>query len=179
MSQLIWPLVIVAVALAAFVVARRYLAYRGARLVECPENKQTAAVKVESAWAALGGDWRLADCSRWPERHACGRECLAQIERSPDDCLVRTIVTQWYEGKDCVVCGKPVGEVDWYDRKPGVMDAAGRAQPWPEVPPDTLPEVLATHKPVCFDCYVAETFRREHPDLVLDNPWGQAPEPRG
>lgn len=178
MSTWIWLLVVAAVLAAAFVVTRRILAYRGARLVECPENKQTAAVKVQSAWAALGGDWRLADCSRWPERHACGRECLAEIERSPEDCLVRTIVTRWYEDKNCAICGKGLGQVDWYDRKPGVMDQTGRALPWPDVVPETLPQVLATHRPVCFDCYVAETFRREHPELVLDNPWTGTPQPR-
>ena len=32
---------------------------------------------------------------------------------------------------------------------------------------------LATHRAVCFDCSVAETFRREHPELVLDNPWAK------
>jgi hypothetical protein len=175
MSTWIWLLVGVGVAAAAAVLVRRYLAYRGARLVECPESKQTAAVKVESAWAALGGDWRLADCSRWPERHACGRECITQIERSPDDCLVRTIVNRWYADKTCAVCGKALGEIDWYDRKPALMDEAGRSHPWPEVQADTLPQVLATHRPVCFDCYVAETFRQEHPDLVLDNPWTEAP----
>jgi hypothetical protein len=171
MTYIVWVLVVAAAGLAAFAIARRYLAVRGARLVACPENQETAAVKVQAAWRALGGDWRLADCSRWPERHACGRECLVQIEKSPDDCLVRTIVTAWYEDKKCVVCGKPLGHVDWHERKPAVMDQQGRARPWPEVAPESLPQVLATHRPVCFDCYVAETFRAQHPELVLDNPW--------
>jgi ribosomal protein L34E len=171
MTYLLWLLVVGGVGLAAFVFTRRYLAARGARLVECPENQQTAAVKVASAWAALGGDWRLADCSRWPEQRSCGREALAQIEESPEDCLVRSFVTKWYEDKSCAVCGKPLGAIDWHERKPAVMDQQGRARPWPEVKPEALPQVLATHRPVCFDCYVAETFRREHPELVIDNPW--------
>ena len=178
MSYAIWLLVVAGVALAAAVLTRRYLALRGPRLVECPENKQTAAVQVGAAWAALGGDWRLADCSRWPEKHACGRQCLAQIERAPDDCLARTVVSRWYADKTCAVCGKPLGPVDWYDRKPGVMDADGRARQWQDVAPETLPQVLATHRAVCFDCSVAETFRREHPELVLDNPWARAEPPR-
>jgi hypothetical protein len=178
MSYAIWVVAAAGVAVAAFVLTRRYLRIRGARLVACPENHETAAVSVQAAWAALGGDWRLADCSRWPEKHACGRQCLAQIESRPDDCLVRTVVSEWYEDKSCAVCGKPLGEVDWYERKPAVMDQSGTARPWPDVPPETLPQVLATHRPVCFDCYVAETFRREHPELVLDNPWAQAPRPR-
>ena len=171
MTYLVWLLIVAGVGLAAFAVTRRYLAVRGARLVECPENHETAAVKVESAWAALGGDWRLADCSRWPEKQSCGRQCLAQIEKAPEECLVRTVVTQWYKDKSCVLCGKPLGEIDWYNRKPALMDRQGKARPWPEVAPETLPDVLATHRPVCFDCYVAETFRKEHPELVVDNPW--------
>lgn len=177
MSYLIWLLIAAGVAAVAFVVTRRYLATRGTRLIECPENKQPAAVEVGAARAALGGDWRLADCSRWPERQSCGRECLSQIERSPEDCLLRTIVTRWYEEKDCAVCGKGLGQIDWYDRKPAVMDESGRARPWPEVEPESLPQVLATHRPICFDCFVAETFRREHPELVIDNPWAAA-QPR-
>jgi hypothetical protein len=177
MASWIWLVVVAGAAIAAFVIVRRYLSYRGDRLVECPENKQTAAVRVDPIRASLGADWHLSTCSRWPERHACGRECLAQIERSPEDCLVRNTVTRWYGDKSCVVCGKPLGAIDWYDRKPAVMDPQGLARQWPELAPETLPEVLATHRPVCFDCYVAETFRREHPELVVDNPWRE-PQPR-
>jgi hypothetical protein len=54
------------------------------------------------------------------------------------------------------------------------MDQQGQALPWQEVAPETLPQVLATHRPVCFDCYVAETFRRQHPELVIDNPWSRS-----
>jgi len=37
--------------------------------------------------------------------------------------------------------------------------------------PEQLAQALASHQPICFGCYVAATFRREHPELVLDNPW--------
>ncbi len=177
MSWWLWLLVVAVVAAAAAWLTRRYLALRGARLVQCPENRQPAAVNVKSLRRAVGGDWSLAGCSRWPEREACGRECLAQIERAPDDCLVRNIVTGWYAGKSCAVCGKPLGHVDWYERKPAAIDASGRTQAWSDIPPETLPDVLDNHRPVCFDCYVSETFRREHPELVLDNPWTRV-EPR-
>jgi hypothetical protein len=166
-----WLIVVTGVALAAFFLTRRYLAVRGARLVTCPENKQTAAVQVGAARAALGAGWSLTECSRWPERQACGRECLAQIEKSPEGCLVRTVVTDWYHDKSCAICRKPLREVDWHERKPAVMDKQGHARPWQRIAPETLPQVLATHQAVCFDCYVAETFRQEHPELVLDNPW--------
>lgn len=171
MSLAISVLVVAGVALASFVLVRRFLALRGARVVQCPENRETAAVAVNPLRAALGAGLQLNDCSRWPERHACGRECLVQIERAPDGCLVRHVVSRWYEDKTCVVCGKALGSVDWFDRKPAVVDPDGRTHTWQDMRPETLPQILATHRAVCFDCYVAETFRREHPELVLDNPW--------
>jgi hypothetical protein len=164
-------LVAVLVTAAAVALGRRYFALRGARLVECPETKAPAAVSLRAAQAAAGGSLSLSECSRWPERKSCGRQCLAQIERAPADCLVRTIVSNWYVGKACAVCHKPLGEIDWFERKPGFIDEAGKARPWVDLPPEELPDVLAHEQPICFDCYVAASFRQQHPELVVDNPW--------
>lgn len=164
-------LVLVAVSAAAAWAGRRYVALRGTRLVECPETKAPAAVDLRSARAALGQRLDLSSCSRWPERQSCGRECLAQIERAPADCLVRTVVTKWYEGKACAVCQKPLDDIDWLERKPGLIGSTGKARPWPDIPAEQLPDALASERPICFDCYVAATFRQEHPELVVDNPW--------
>ncbi len=164
-------LVAAVVVAAALWLGGRYARMRGARLVECPETKAPAAVSLNAARAAAGGSLSLSTCSRWPERGGCGQECLAQIERAPEGCLVRTIVTDWYAGKQCAVCHKPLGEIDWFERKPGFVDAAGRARPWIDVPPEELPDVLAREQPICFDCYVSATFRQQHPELVTDNPW--------
>ncbi len=171
MTWLIVLATLVGVGIAAAFYFRRVAGSRGARLVECPDNHEPAAVSVNAVKAAAGGRLELSQCSRWPERDSCGRECLAQIEHSPDGCLVRTMVTRWYDDKSCTVCGKAVGHVDWMDRKPALADARGRLHQWQEVAPETLPDVLATHRAVCFDCYVSETFRQQHPELVIDNPW--------
>ena len=170
MSWALLLAVVAAIAAAAWF-GRRYVALRGTRLVECPETKASAAVDIQAGRAALGQRFELSGCSRWPERQSCGRECLAQIERAPADCLVRTVVTKWYEGKTCSVCQKPLGEIDWIERKPGLVDSGGNARPWQDVPAEQLPQAMETDQPICFDCYVAATFRREHPELVLDNPW--------
>src|SRR5262245_56288294 len=82
---------------------RAYVKYRGLRLITCPEIHQPAAVSVNALFAAytaatLAPLLELKQCSRWPEKRGCGQECLGQIERSPEDCLVRTIVTRWYAG---------------------------------------------------------------------------------
>jgi hypothetical protein len=169
-----WVLLLVVVGVSGPIAAwfaRRYFALRGTRLVECPETKAPAAVDIQAGRAAIGQRLDLSGCSRWPERQSCGRECLAQIERAPSDCLVRTVVTKWYEGKTCAVCQKPLGEIDWLERKPGLIDSGGKARPWLDVPAEQLPQAMAAEQPICFDCYVAATFRREHPELVVDNPW--------
>jgi hypothetical protein len=151
-----------------------FLAMRGARVVECPETKATAAVRVDAAHAAVSAlrgfrDLRLEQCSRWPEKASCGEECLAQIEAAPMGCLVRTRVTNWYVGKTCALCGTSLDATDWTRRKPGVMSPDRLTFEWAEIWPENLNEVLSTHTPVCWNCHVAERFRRENPNLVLDN----------
>ncbi|PYT39877.1 MAG: hypothetical protein DMG47_20515 [Acidobacteria bacterium] len=78
---------------------RTYLKFRGNRLVSCPETHQPAAVRVAAGKAALKAtigneQLRLSECSRWPEREACGEECLAQIQEAPKACLVWTIINR-------------------------------------------------------------------------------------
>jgi hypothetical protein len=34
-----------------------------------------------------------------------------------------------------------------------------------------IPNVLTTVMPVCWDCHIAERFRRDYPELVVDRPW--------
>jgi hypothetical protein len=154
---------------------RTYLKFRGKRLVSCPETHQPAAVRVATGKAAfkatLGdGQLRLSECSRWPEKEACGQECLAQIQEAPKACLVWTIINRWYQGQKCVYCHKPFGEIHWHDHPPALLDSERKTVEWNEIPAEKLQEVLGTHWPVCWNCHVAETFRREHPQLVVDRP---------
>lgn len=154
----------------------RVLEYRGKRVITCPETGAPAAVEVDARHAAItsilgGPDLRLNDCSRWPERQGCGQECLRQIERAPMECLARTILARWYEGKACALCGRGFGEINWHDHKPALMSPERKLVEWPEVSPEKIPEALATHLPVCWNCHVAETFRDQHPELAVDRPW--------
>jgi len=153
--------------------ATAYLKFRGMRLVSCPETKEPAAVEVDAKYAAftapIGEEGlRLKDCSRWPERQDCGRQCLGQIVSAPEDCLVRNILTKWYEGRTCVFCGKALGEIDWLDHKPALMSPKRVTLEWNEIPAEKVPVVLQTHMPVCWDCHIAETFRRCYPELFVD-----------
>ena len=150
--------------------------YRGDMVVTCPETKKTVGVHVDTshagAKAAAGKqELRLKDCTRWPERQDCGQECLAQIENQPENCQVRMILTDWYAEKNCVFCGKPFKEIHWHDHKPGLLSPERELVDWQTIPVETVPAVLETHMAVCWDCNLAETFRREHPELVTDRPW--------
>jgi hypothetical protein len=86
--------------------------------------------------------------------------------------LVRTLLTRWYAGKACSYCGKRFGEIHWHDHKPALLGLDGRTVEWPDVPAEKIPEALASDRPVCWNCHIVETFRREHSDLVVDRPWG-------
>ena len=106
---------------------RTYLKFRGKRLVSCPETHKPAAVRVAAGKAALeatvGNEHlRLSECSRWPEKKACGQECLAQIQEAPEACLVWTIINRWYQGQKCVYCHKPFGEIRWHEHPELVVD---------------------------------------------------------
>lgn len=150
--------------------------YRGPRIITCPENDQPAAVKVDALsaakWTAIAGETplRLSSCSRWPEMAGCGQECLSQVESSPVDCAVKTIVTKWYAGKSCVFCQEPIGTIVWHERPPALRAPDGTTREWKDIPAEDLSRVFATHSPVCWPCHICESFRHDHEELVIDRP---------
>jgi hypothetical protein len=153
-----------------------YFKLRGTRLITCPETKKTAAVEVNARRAAFltptrVRDLRLKDCSRWPERKNCGQECLREIELSPEDCLVRTILTKWYAGKRCALCSKTFGQITWLDYKPALMSPGKPSRDFSDIPPLEIPHALEVAMPVCFDCHVAADFRHRYPELIVDRSW--------
>lgn len=155
---------------------RAFSRFRGKRIVTCPETRKPVGVDVDAlhaaATTALSGpaELRLKDCTRWPERENCGQECLSQIEAAPDECLVRNVLHTWYAGSACALCGKPIGEIRWTEHRPAFLSIGGTPLAWRDVAPEDLKGVLATHRPICFNCYVAESFRLEHKDLVVEDP---------
>jgi hypothetical protein len=150
-----------------------WLRFRGARVITCPENKRPAGVYIDERRAALSAmrgapALRLSACSRWPERQGCGQACLTQIEASPEGCLVRSIVAEWYRGKVCACCGLPFGEIRWAAQKPALIWTEKITVEWSRVPAERLPETLGAALPVCFACHMANTLVQEHPELALD-----------
>jgi hypothetical protein len=78
---------------------------------------------------------------------------------------------QWYRGKKCVYCSQSFTELHWIDHQPALQNPSGMLVAWKEVPIDNLGKVLETHLPVCWNCYIAQKFRQDHPDLVVYRPW--------
>jgi hypothetical protein len=156
----------------------RFLKYRGKRLITCPENGDTAAVDVDVIRATFS-DPKLNACSRWPEKAGCDQKCLAQIEETPTECRLSTIVTSWYAGKECFLCGRPIGPIVWHERPPALLSPKAEVFEWKEIAPENLPRVFATHRPLCWTCYLAESFRQEFPNLPVDRqrPVPAPPEP--
>ena len=64
---------------------RIYFRSRGTRLVTCPETHRDALVELAARSMGMQAILdepclRLSECSRWPMRGDCGRDCLRQIE---------------------------------------------------------------------------------------------------
>jgi hypothetical protein len=158
-----------------FLLVRTWLQVRGTRLVECPDTHQPVAVEVDVKHllaTEIGGssEYRLRDCSRWPEKAGCGQMCLAQIEEAPEQCLVRNILGHWYEGKACALCGHAIAPVHWHDHRAALKMADDRVLEWSEVPVEQLPTLLPAARAVCWSCMIAEGFRQRHPELVIERP---------
>lgn len=152
----------------AVLVGRALFRHRGTRVVTCPETGMPAAVRVDGsrvlASTAIGEpDLRLKECSRWPERRACRQACLSQVESAPAECVVRTMLVDWYQGASCALCGRGIGEVHWVEHKPALLTPDRETVEWEDVTPETLERVLATHQRVCWSCHAANAWRERFP----------------
>jgi hypothetical protein len=171
-------LVILFATVAIFVYARdpvrAWRRYRGVRIVMCPETQRPAAVSVDTGHAALTAlvehqaKVRLAACSRWPERGRCSEPCLADVQAAGPDGTVRAVVEEWYATQRCGYCGKPITDAGAAHHQPALRGSDGITVQWSDVPPEQLPDLFHTHQPVCWNCHIAETFRRLHPELVVE-----------
>jgi hypothetical protein len=169
--------------IAALVVAAIYLGIRyfvrasqkfgGERVITCPETGKQAMVEIDIRHAALSSllgqtDLRLGDCWRWPMKENCGQECLLQLDVADDNCLVRSVLEKWYRDKHCAFCERPFEKIDLIDHKPALLNPNGVTIEWKQVPISEVTEAMATCLPICWNCQIAQEFRREHSDLVVD-----------
>jgi hypothetical protein len=173
-------IVIVLIAPASYLgvkwLVRAYSRYRGTKIVTCPETGKPAVVEVDALHASMTStvglpDIRLENCWRWPLQEQCGQECLKDLDVAPGQCLVSGVLMRWYRGKHCVYCGKPFEGLHWIDHKPALLTPESTLVRWTGVPVENLSMVLKTHLPVCSNCYIAQSFRLNHPDMVVYRPW--------
>jgi hypothetical protein len=167
-------------ALLAVLAFRTWRAYRGVRVITCPETRRPAAVKVDATHAAATMfrdrvDLRLNSCTRWPERSGCDQDCLAQIEADPNETRLETILNDCVVGARCVLCRRRIPPLTRLGHRPAFRAPDGTTIGVDEVAPERIYEFSGTHDRVCWDCHVAETFRRKYPDLVIDRPAGPPP----
>jgi hypothetical protein len=153
-----------------------YIRYRDSRLIICPDNDAATIVEVDAVHAALTSalgqpDIRLQNCGRWPLHQNCRQECLVQLDVAPEECLVRGVLMRWYQFKSCIFCGKTFEQIQLLDHKPALQNPEGKLVDWNEAATKDLQIVLNNYKPVCWDCYVAQSFLHEHPELVVYRPW--------
>lgn len=166
---------------AAFIVAfiamflGMYARYRGKRIVTCPETNAPVGAEINAALAA--GTWMVTQprfvvtaCSRWPERAGCDQACAPQVEASPDETLVRSIVAKWYGERTCVYCAQPIREIGGAAVTPALLGPDGALREWNDVAAENLPLVLTNAAAVCARCELAEDFRRRFLDRVTDRP---------
>ena len=149
--------------------------FGGGQVVVCPETGKQAMVEVNTRRAALTSligrtDLRLESCWRWPLNENCGQECLLQLHVAQDECLVRSVLAQWYRAKNCAFCRQPFGEIDLIDHHPALFTPEGITVEWADVPMSDVNKAMATYQPVCWNCHIAQTFYHEHPDLVVERP---------
>jgi hypothetical protein len=171
-------LFLAALIVAAIFIGIRYFVrmsqrFSGERVIICPETGKQAMVEIDTRHAALSSligetDLRLENCWRWPMKQDCGQECLLQLDDAPPECLVRSVLEKWYRGKKCTFCGRDFAEIQLLDHKPALLNAEGFTVEWSQIPLSAINEAMATYLPVCWNCHIAQTFRREHPELVVD-----------
>jgi len=141
--------------------------FRGDHVITCPDNNQPEVIRIK------GSDLDHLDvreCSRWPEKLGCGQECLRQVQESPEGCLLHAYYTHWYRDKMCALCGRTLATpgIAEHVHTPALLAPDGYSFEWNTVRAEDLARLMVTHRPICWDCHIAGSFRREHPELVVD-----------
>jgi hypothetical protein len=88
---------------------------------------------------------------------------------NPHDAATTAQLKRFFEGKVCAACSRPIAPVHAGELRPGLLNTQTQeAIAWADIPTANLSFTLESHDPLCSHCAVVETFRREHPELVVD-----------
>src|SRR5262252_6425966 len=138
--------ILAALAVAAIYVGIRYFVrasqkFGGERVIICPETGKQAMVEVDV-------------------RHAAVSSLIGQTDLRLENCW------RWPMKQDC---GQEcLLQIDLADHKPALLNSEGVTVEWQQIPLSAVTEAMATYQPVCWNCHIAQSFRREHADLVVD-----------
>jgi hypothetical protein len=89
--------------------------------------------------------------------------------RPRHDAATTAQLKHFFEGKQCAACSRPIPPVHAGEMRPGLLNAnPHEAIAWDDILAANLSTTLASHVPICSNCLISETFRRQHPELVVD-----------
>ncbi len=116
----------------------------------------------------------LTECGNWSDGQNCGQDCLEQIDNAPEECQVRSMLVDWHKDRRCSVCSVGFGGSKahngemalGYSDRPALISPDGKMVEWVSLSVEKLSDALETHEPVCWRCLVADTIRRQQPELV-------------
>src|SRR5579864_506912 len=119
---------------------RAFRAFRGMRVLTCPENRQPAAVELKGWHAGVGAvignpALQVRKCSRWPERAGCDQACIREVRTAPATGLIQTIVMNWCQYNRCACCGAPLAKLRVGPHQPHLIDRELRIFEWKQIPP--------------------------------------------
>ena len=102
-------------------------------------------------------------------RPPAGRREARHARSNPHDAATTAQLKRFFEGKVCAACSRPIAPVHAGELRPGLLNTKTQeAIAWADIPTANLSFALESHDPLCSHCAVVETFRREHPELVVD-----------
>lgn len=76
------------------------------------------------------------------------------------------MVRSWAGDRHCAVCSAPLTETAGHHI--ALLDGGGMTREWVDITVARLPAALGSSVPICWNCHIAATFRRQHPELVTD-----------
>jgi hypothetical protein len=75
------------------------------------------------------------------------------------------------QGQVLCLWPKALGEIHWHDRQPALLGPDRNTAQWSEIPPENWPAVFQNFLPVCWSCFIAENYRRQRPEQLVDGRW--------
>lgn len=75
---------------------------------------------------------------------------------------------EFFRAKRCAICDAPIAEPRLAAHAPALRGPEGGSVEWTDLSAEELEAMADTHVPVCWNCHVAEEFRRRYPERVTD-----------